>query len=129
MSELNQMYGSTSYNPMQFLVLKMSKSMSFIGVYSIVMGAISCLSIIGAAVGVPMIFAGIRLRESADAFKKYVDMNDNNLLSLALDKQERYFYIQKVLAIVGLAMIGLYFVFIIVMFAFVGANLFNSHSW
>lgn len=103
------------------LIDKMSKDMSFLGIMSIIGGSIACLSIIGAAFGIPVIFAGIRLRESADAFKNYSYNNDPMFLHQAIEKQSRYFFIYKVITIIYLVLIGLYLLVIILLLIFAGS--------
>jgi hypothetical protein len=95
---------------------KMASDMNFMAIYSIVMGALTCLSIIGAAIGIPQIFAGLRLRESSEAFKSYLTTNNPAALQFAFERQQRYFFITKVLAIVGiiLAVLGIIFYFVMI---------------
>lgn len=111
-SQLNQ-------SPMFGLIESMVKNMKFVGVFTIIYGVISCLGCITAAIGIPMIFAGIRLKESADFYRAYAGANMSNpeLLLQAFEKQRKFFNIQKILIIIGLVLTALYLVFIIVMFA------------
>jgi len=117
-------------NPMETLIHTLTGNMKFVGIFSIIYGALTCLGCITAVIGIPMIFAGMRLRESADFFRAYAAANMNNpdLLSQALEKQNRYFNIQKILIIVGLVLTVLYIIFIIIALA---AGLFEkaSHSY
>ncbi len=100
------------------LIIKMSKDMNFLGIFLIIGGAFSCLFIIYAVVGIPAIFAGIRLRESAESFKNYSYNNDLIYLHQAIEKQSRYFFIYKILAIVYLVLISIaILIFIIVILA------------
>jgi hypothetical protein len=116
-------------SPYHALILKMSKDMNFLGLMSIVFGVIATLTIIGAITGIPQIFAGIRLRESADAFKNFSVFNDPSQMQIAIEKQERYFYINKVLMIIALVLIALYIVFIILMLSVVGSGLFRNMNY
>jgi len=109
------------------IIVKMSKDMSFLGIISIIGGAIACLSIVGAAIGIPVIFAGIRLRESADAFKNYSYNNDIMFLHQAIEKQSRYFFIYKVLTIIYLVLLGLYILVILLILIFVGSSFLRSY--
>ncbi len=105
---------------LQAMLRTMSGDMKFIGIFTIVAGAISCLSIIGAAFGIPYIFAGIRLKDSAAAFVAYSSHADSGQLRNALDLQGKYFRIQKILILVGLGLAALY---IIVAFFIIGMAL------
>ncbi len=119
------MNGSSTVTPtpmMQMTVSKMSGDMRFVGIFYIIMGALNCLSIVGAIIGIPYIICGLRLRESADAYSSYLASNDSNLLERAFERQGSFFFIQKVLLIIGIVISALAIIFII---AF-GAMIFNS---
>ncbi len=119
------MNGSSTVTPtpmMQMTVSKMSGDMRFVGIFYIIMGALNCLSIVGAIIGIPYIICGLRLRESADAYSSYLASNDSNLLERAFERQGSFFFIQKVLLIIGIVIAALAIIFII---AF-GAMIFNS---
>jgi Family of unknown function (DUF5362) len=107
---------------MQMTVSKMSGDMRFVGIFYIITGALNCLSIIGAIIGIPYIICGLRLRESADAYNSYLGSNDVNLLERAFERQGSFFFIQKVLLIIGIVIAVLAIIFFI---AF-GAMIFNS---
>jgi len=117
------MNGTSTVTPMaQMTVNKMTGDMRFVGVFYIIMGALYCLSIIGAVVGIPLIICGLRVRESADAYTAYLGSSDTNMLERAFERQGSFFFIQKVLMIISLVMIVLYIIFII---AF-GAAIFSA---
>jgi hypothetical protein len=87
--------------------------MKFIGILEIIGGAIYCLTIIGALIGVPVIYMGIRMREAAEGFKKYLASDSKEDLNYAIDRQTRFFFIQFVLAIISLALLGIYLIVLI----------------
>ena len=63
---LNLDTSSTNINPpsmFQFQFEKMTNDMRFVGMFAIIYGALTCLSIIGALIGVPIIFVGLRMRK------------------------------------------------------------------
>lgn len=109
------------------LIVKMSKDMNFLGIMAIIGGAISCITIVGAALGIPVIFAGMRLRESSDAFKNYSYNNDPVFLHQAIEKQSRFFFIYKVLILIYLAIIALYILVIIIVFLVAGTAFVSSY--
>ncbi|MGH7596897.1 MAG: DUF5362 domain-containing protein [bacterium] len=118
---------SPSGNAMfQMMVTKMNGDMRFVGIFNIIYGGIACLSIIGAIVGVPLIIGGIRLREAADSFEVYLRASDFAALEKGLERQSRFFFIQKVFLIVALAITGLYILFMIFFFGTI-ANLSRSY--
>jgi len=94
-------------------VPNLAKYMNFIGLLQIIGGALYCLTIIGALIGVPVIYMGIRLREAAEGFKKYLASGSKDDLNYTIDKQTRAFFIQFVLTIIGLAFFGIYLIVII----------------
>jgi uncharacterized membrane protein len=100
----------------QMMVAKLNADMRFVGIFNIVYGAILCLSIIGAIVGVPLIIGGIRLREAADSFEVYLRSSDFAALEKGLERQGRFFFIQKVFLIVALVITGLYILFMVFFF-------------
>lgn len=99
------------------VINSLSGWMKFLGIYTIVMGAISCLGIITAAIGVPLIFAGISLTKGSTAIKEYADLNSPHVLFNVFTYLKKYFKIQGILAIVALALTVLYIVIILVVLA------------
>lgn len=106
-----------------FDIHKMISDMKFVGIVNIVFGAIECITCVGLIIGIPLIIAGLRLKDSADSFTMYSTSNDNAHLTDALAKQSRYFFILKVLAIIGICLIILYILFIIIYFLILGATI------
>lgn len=91
----------------------LAKYMRFVGLLQMIGGVLYCLTIIGAIIGVPVYIMGKRLRESADAFTNYHASNSGKDLELAIEKQTRAFFIQYVLAIIGLVFMAIYIVVMI----------------
>lgn len=111
------MNGTVTLSPMsQMTINKMSGDMRFVGIFYIIMGALYCLSIVGAIIGIPFIICGLRLRESADAYNGYISSTDTNLLERAMERQSKFFFIQKVLMIIALIML-IFYVIMIIMFS------------
>jgi len=94
---------------------RMTSDMKFVGLFTIIYGALTCLSIIGAVIGIPLIFAGMRIREAADEFTMFQSANDNKALRRAFEKQGRYFNILKILIIVALVLTVIYIIVFISM--------------
>lgn len=112
-----------------FLFNKMTSDMKFVGLFTIIYGALTCLSIIGALIGVPLIFAGLRIREAADEYKFFQASNDLQALRRAFEKQGKYFNIIKILIIVGLVLTVLYIVFILIFGIFAFSSMTNYDSF
>jgi len=104
------------------MVYTMSRDMKFLGIMSIIYGIINCLTILGAVIGVPYIFAGIRLKESGESFGFYSKNYDEIALQQAIERQKRFFFIMKVLVIIGIVLFALVVLFYILMIAFFFAN-------
>lgn len=107
---------TNSSSMLQFTISKMTGDMNFVGMFYIIIGAIYSLSIIGAIIGIPLIISGLRLRESSDAFKLYVNANDTGVLERALERQGKFFFIQKVFVIITIVATILYIIAMIVIF-------------
>ncbi len=129
--------GSTGYSPAGGLgsdfivqmVTQMTGNMKFVGMFYIIAGVVYSLTCIGAIIGVPVIFAGIRVRQAADAFMQFTQsgLQDKNILQIAFEKQSRYFFILKVIIIILIVVVILEILFLIGMFIFMpsGKSLFN----
>ncbi|NUO79607.1 DUF5362 domain-containing protein [candidate division KSB1 bacterium] len=113
---MNEMSVSPTNPAFQAMLSKLNSDMRFVGIITIIGGAISCLGIITAIVGVPLIISGMRLREAADSFTTYLASNDLAVLQQGLERQSRYFFIQKVFIIIGLVLTGLYLIFFLAFF-------------
>ncbi len=103
--------------PLSASIPDLTKYMRLIGLLQMIGGVIYCLTIIGAIIGVPVYIMGKRLRESADAFTNYNSSNSGRDLETAIERQTRSFFIQYVLAIIGLVFMAIYIVVIIGMLA------------
>ncbi len=111
---------------LQSRIREMSRHMKFVGLFAIIYGALMCLTIIGAILGIPYIISGLRLRESADSYLAYVEFNDTRQLMTAFEKQSSFFFIMKVFIIIGLVFLVLYIIFFASIFAFLGSEFFNN---
>lgn len=96
-------------------ITKLSSDMRFVGLFLIIIGVFYSLTIIGAIMGIPLIISGLRLRESSDSFTSYMVSGDNNMLERALERQSRFFFIQKIFIIITLVLMVLYIIAIIVL--------------
>jgi len=112
-----------SVSPMlQLTINKMTGDMNFVGIFYIIVGALYSLTIIGAVLGIPLIICGLRLRESSTSFTSYVVTNDESMLERALERQSRFFFIQKVFMIITLVI----FVIYIIIFLIFGIAIINQ---
>ena len=111
--------GSTATSSVSFgdTVSKMNSDMNFVGLFSIIYGALTCLSIVGALIGIPLIIMGLRLRKAAASFEQFDAHGSRDALRRAFEKQRSFFFINKVLIIIGIVFFVLYIAFIV----FIGA--------
>ena len=105
-------------SPFQFAFESMTKDMRFVGMFTIIYGALNCLTIIGALIGVPMIFIGMRIREAADQFLIFKTTNNAAALRLGFELQGRCFRIVKILIIVQLVLMVLCIIAVILFMSF-----------
>ena len=113
-------------NPqLQLALPQMTSYMRIVGILSIIGGAFYCLGIITAAVGIPIIIMGIRLRESAEAFSRYGQTNAMADLYEATERQMRFFFIQYVFMIIGIIGAVLYIFGIIVVIILAASGAFD----
>ena len=104
------------------IIAKMVKDMRFVGVFSIIYGVLNCLTIIGAVIGVPLIFVGLRLRDAATEYERYLMTNDFDAIFSGFERQQRAFFIQKSLIIISIIFIILYVIIMFVIFSQVWLN-------
>src|SRR5947209_20406466 len=84
----------------------LAKDMKFVGLFTIIGGALNCLSIIGAIIGIPAIIAGLRLREAGEGYMAMAQ-GDPSGLQRSFAGQATFFKIQKVFIIIGLVLAAL----------------------
>lgn len=94
-------------------IRKMKRDMNFVAIVSIIFGSLSCLSIIGAITGVPMIIAALRLKEAAAAFDDFINTGNTGAIAYAFERQSKCFNLIKILFIIGLVLIAIYIIVII----------------
>lgn len=124
--EQQSTYQHTDVTILQGRLREMSKHMRFVGMFFIVYGGLACITIIGALIGIPYIIAGLRLRESADSYTGYAHNSDARQLLVAFEKQSSFFFIMKVLLIIALVIMALYFLFILGLIFVSGAGFFEA---
>ncbi|MFA5805809.1 MAG: DUF5362 domain-containing protein [Melioribacteraceae bacterium] len=110
-------------SPFQYAFESMTKDMRFVGMFTIIYGAINCLTIIGALIGVPMIFIGMRIREAADQFSIFRTTNNVASLRLGFEQQGKYFRIIKILIIIQLVLMVLSIIAVILFMSFIFSSL------
>ncbi|MHB8062960.1 MAG: DUF5362 domain-containing protein [Ruminiclostridium sp.] len=95
------------------IIDSLSGWMKFVGIYTIVTGAITCIGVITAAIGIPLIFAGIALTKASSSIKTYKQHSSPYVLNEVFTSMNKYFKIQGIIAIVGIAILVIYIVFLL----------------
>ena len=106
-----------TYKPPTFFQLafeRMVTDMRFVGMFTIIYGALTCITIIGALLGIPIIIVGMRMREAADQFAIFKATNDATAMRNGFELQGRFFRIIKILIIIGLVLTVLYIILLII---------------
>ncbi|PYG87586.1 hypothetical protein LY28_01955 [Ruminiclostridium sufflavum DSM 19573] len=86
---------------MNSIIDSLSGWMRFMGICTFICGILSCLGIITAVIGVPLIFAGIALQKSSKSLKAYKQYNNSYMLNEVFISMNKYFKIQGILTIVA----------------------------
>lgn len=92
---------------------QMARDMRFYAIVYIIFGALYCLSIFGAIIGVPIIIYNLKLKDSADQFENFTRSHDFFELQKAFENQRKFFLFNKVLIIIGIVLMVLYILFLI----------------
>ena len=99
------------------LLPRLNSDMRFVGMFYIIFGALYCLTIIGALIGVPSLIMGLRLRDAAKGLEAYQTTHSQKALYYAFDKQRSFFNIQKIIIAIMLVFMVLYFIGIFFFFS------------
>jgi len=91
------------------------KDMRFIGWVSMIYGILTCLSIVGAVVGVPLIIASHRFIEGINRFDLFRQTGTEDQLQAGFYELGRSFRILKILTIIYLVLIFLWIGFLFLM--------------
>ena len=101
---------------------RLTGNMKFVGIYYMVVGVLTSLTIVGAIIGVPTFIAGSRLRDAAENLKLYNENKSDETLNRAFNLQNSSFFIYKVLIIISLIFLVFYVIAII---AFISSGVFT----
>ncbi|MFZ5989761.1 MAG: DUF5362 domain-containing protein [Bacillota bacterium] len=102
---------------------KLSGWATFVGIFTIIYGALSCIGIITAIIGVPMIIAGLKLVGAVDSMRAFSETSDINKLSETFDKLNSFFKIYGIISVVSIILGILMFIGLVVLGLFAsGAN-------
>ncbi len=102
---------------------KTLSDMRFMGLAGMIYGVLTCLSIVGALVGVPMVIASNRFLESIKLLEEYRVGGRQGDLATAFHEMGRSFRLMKIIVIISLVLMVMQFVF---MFLFGGLALLSG---
>ena len=111
----NTAAGPTGVHPLGLGFEGTLKDMRFIGWVSMIYGILTCLSIVGAVVGVPLIIASHRFIEGINRFDLFRQTGTEDELQAGFYELGRSFRILKILTIIYLVLILLWFAFMFLM--------------
>ena len=95
-------------------------NMKFMGIVGMVYGVMTCLSLVGAVLGVPIIIASNRFLEAIKILEEYRHSNRPEDMASAFHELGRSFRLMKIVVMITIGMTVLYFIF---MFVFGGLAL------
>jgi len=84
--------------------------------FQIIYGTLTSLTIIGAIFGIPMLISGLRLREAADELNTFRRTNSTDALRRGFELQGKFFNIQKIIILIGIAIFVIYILAIVLFF-------------
>lgn len=93
-------------------VSKMRTDMKFYAIFYLIIGVLYCFTIFGALYGIPLIIYSIKLKDSADQYRKFVRDKDFSMLLEAMENQRKFFFFNKVIIIIGIVFMLLYMLLI-----------------
>ncbi len=114
MNDMNQQ-GYSASGPIPEMGLSFGKTLSdmrFIGLVGMVYGVMTCLSLVGAVVGVPIIIAANRFLESIKILQEYRVHGRQGDLSTAFHEMGRSFRLMKIIVLISIGLTVLYFMLI-----------------
>ena len=87
---------------------------NFVAVMNIIFGAFSCLGIITAIIGIPMIIAAVKLLGAVESMKEFAKTKEPHKFAKTIENLNSYFIINGVLIIIGIVS---YIIMLIIFFA------------
>ncbi len=99
---------------------------TFRAVMDIITGAIACSTIIGAAFGVPLILAAMKLLNYIDDIKKALIMNDKQKFANSVEFLQKYFKLSGISTIVRISMMIVLAIIYIAFFVFLFIQIANG---
>jgi len=111
----NTAAGATGIHPMGLGFERTLKDMRFMGWISMIYGILTCLSILGAVLGVPLIIASHRFIEGVNRFELFRQSGTQDELQAGFYELGRSFRILKILVVIFLVLIILNLAFLFLM--------------
>lgn len=110
-------------------ITDMGKWAGFVGIFTLIGGILSCISIVGIIPGVIAIILGLKLRNvkqyAEEAAAGFDEESQINRLNFMVSDLAGYFKIQGILMIIGIALAVVGIVIMIAVFAFSFMNAFD----
>ncbi len=97
-------------------VMKMVPDMKAVSIFMIVTGVFSCLSLIGLIAGIPLIIAGVKLKDSASAFNSFTAQENPGLLNNGVQNLKEHYRMMKwyfILTVIALLISAVLLLFVL----------------
>ena len=91
---------------------------TFKAIIDIIAGALSCLGIITAAFGIPLIIAGIRLLNASDDLKRFISTNDTQRIGDVLYNFNKYFKLSGISIIIRIVFVIIAIILYVIIIAY-----------
>ena len=92
------------------------------GVISIIIGALTCLGIISAIFGIPLILAGVKLFKSGGSFSMAANFDNEKNLVEAIENLNGYWKFSLIAFICSIIFFIIYMIFIIAVISSIGGH-------
>lgn len=105
---------------------QMAKWLKFLGVMSMIGGALYCVSIVGIVAGWFPLLIGYWQVKASDDLLRFSQTGEVQGLESGFNKLRQYYTVMGIMAIVGLSMVALVMVVYLIMFLFMGMAVFGA---
>ncbi len=109
------------------LIFSMKGDMKFVSIMLIIIGGASSLTIVGLIYGIPMILAGLRLKDSAENLNNYIITDQKSFFELGIENLGQHFKFMKIQYIIIIVMFVLYIIFLLFIFMTTVSSLQQSY--
>ncbi len=121
-SEVDSSQQNLTLNLSPAVIKSITSWATFRAIMEIIYGAFSCLGIVTAAYGIPMILSGVKLLKAVDDLKMYLSENNTQKISEAFVSLSNYFKMRGITTIVMICTSIVIFIIYIAVIAYLVSN-------